>query len=122
MTTLKGIVLSTETPSNTTVLWARPMGKGFFALYIFNNGKWETFRIADDKGTVNTADDELIDISQGGGGEGGGTEPADFDEKIRTEVARQLENFDDDAVNTRPSGDTKDYPMVDIIQAGETRL
>lgn len=82
-------VLQRNQPRSTNVMWIRPMGDDLL-IYVFNRGRWQSVKLADDKDTYYTGDDEALGIEEikkivGTGGSGQGF------------------NFED-------SEDTTDYP------------
>lgn len=98
---------SNNPPTSTNIMWAKPVEPYGFVFYLFNRGRWEPQRMMDGKGTNTISDDEVMDLKP--------IDPADLEEITRVEIQRQLENYEDDDVNTRPSGDDSDYPLVDVI-------
>lgn len=101
---IRTTVISDTVPKNTDVLWLRPIGKGF-ALYWWNNGKWNPMEIVSTRGTQSTDDDSPIDVEN---------IPSldNLDDKIKTEVTEQITTHDKDVndVHFEESQDGTEYP------------
>lgn len=100
------VILSAIAPTNSTVLWAKPLKNGF-ALYIMFNGTWQPLKMMDGSDTISTLDDEPIDVTN---------LPSidSLQDKIQEEVAAQMATHDATVGDTHnePSGDENDYPDV----------
>ena len=103
MQVLDKIVLSLQEPSQTTVLWAKPM-EGGFAFYLFDNGRWKAMNVVSDMGTPTTDDDTVADITN-------------IPQIVQDEVSRQMEGHDDDVNDTHnaSTSDDTEYPDVDMF-------
>ena len=97
------ILVTSYQPSQTNVVWAKPI-EGGFTLYLFNNGRWQPVKIVNDLGTATTDDDTVADISN-------------IDQVVEDEVTRQMAGHDEavgDTHNTE-SPDEGDYPDLTIF-------
>lgn len=56
-------VLQRNQPRSTNVMWIRPMGDDLL-IYVFNRGRWQSVKLADDKNTYYTGDDEALGIEE----------------------------------------------------------
>lgn len=60
---IEKIVLSREQPQSTNVMWAKPSSEGV-VFYLFNNGRWQTAQVVDNRGTSTTEDDTVINVAE----------------------------------------------------------
>ena len=101
MKTLRKIVYDKYEPTDTEVLWIKPV-EGGITFYLFD-GNWKAQQLVNDKGTAATNDDTVIDVKSLPSLE-------DVEQKIQAEVTAHDAAVQD--VHQTDSGDSDDYPDV----------
>ena len=103
MRVINYIVLSPTEPSQTDVLWVKPMGGGV-VFYLFD-GTWKPLKLVDSKSTSITSDDTIWEGGSSGGGQLGPNTVGSEEiingsvklQDLNKEVTERLEHsYDDD--------------------------